>query len=577
MAILCGCGGSTNVTPPVTVPGTITFAAAATSASQSAGSIMLTVDRTIGSTAVSVSYATANGTASAGVNYTATSGTLSWGVGDTAPKTITIPISTSVSFTGTLNFVIVLSNPGGGASLGAITTNTVTISPTPVPGTLSFINTSITVAQSSGTASLTVGRTVGSSGTVTVDYGTADATAIAGTNYTSTSGTLRWADGDATAKTITVPINTMNSFSGTVAFTVTLASVTGNATLGTSTALVSITTAGPYTAYSSYYTLPYVGTPSFKALGSTLKVTASIAADITHTGTSASYTLDTGSTGVIVPATELAGYTTGNGTPGSLTYSSSGLKLTGYWTNAVITLPNAKNESGAGSTVTITVPVLAVISGTCTGGGVNSGNCTGTIPHMLGIGFGRGTGTYDSPIYNPFVNLKEMVAGSMRRGYVFTASGIQLGLTNTTVPMPAPFGSATSNTFTVEQLTASNAFSGYAYDWNTSPGSFIYAGTATAVGTILFDTGLTNMILEDVSHASGTTVPNGTAITINAIPGSLSYSFVSGDGGATTPSSVAWASETHGAYVNVGIHFLGKYDYLYDADGGILGLRPVAR
>ncbi len=58
------------------------------------------------------------------------------------------------------------------------------------------------------------------------------------------------------------------------------------------------------------------------------------------------------------------------------------------------------------------------------------------------------------------------------------------------------FGTATSNVFIAEQLTASNAFPGYAYDWNIAPGSFVYAGTATASGTVLFDTGLTNMILE---------------------------------------------------------------------------------
>ena len=42
-----------------------------------------------------------------------------------------------------------------------------------------------------------------------------------------------------------------------------------------------------------------------------------------------------------MPASELAGYVNGTGTAGSITYSSSGLQLTGYWTNAVISFPNA--------------------------------------------------------------------------------------------------------------------------------------------------------------------------------------------------------------------------------------------
>jgi hypothetical protein len=332
--------------------------------------------------------------------------------------------------------------------------------------------------------------------------------------------------------------------------------------------------------------LPYVGSPNFKSLTTTLKVTASLATTTSGTGTNKSFTVDTGSTGIVVPATEVAGYVNGTGTPGSLTYSSSGLKLTGYWTTAVVSFPNAVNQSGVSSTVTATLPVLAVTSGTCLGGGVNSSGCTGTIPHELGVGFGRGTDTYASPVYNPFVNLTEMTAGTMRRGYILTAAGIQLGLTNATAPLGQTFGTATANTFTAEQLTASGAFPGYPYDWNSAPGSFVYAGTATARGDVLFDTGLTDMILEDVSHPSGTVVPSGTAVTIDAMPANsatdtplVSYSFASGDGGAATPSSVTWAlySSSRGPFVNVGIHILGKYDYLYDADGGILGLRPVTR
>ncbi len=46
----------------------------------------------------------------------------------------------------------------------------------------------------------------GTSGAASVDYATEDDTAIAGTNYKKTSGTLKWADGDNATKTITVPI-----------------------------------------------------------------------------------------------------------------------------------------------------------------------------------------------------------------------------------------------------------------------------------------------------------------------------------------------------------------------------------
>jgi hypothetical protein len=341
-----------------------------------------------------------------------------------------------------------------------------------------------------------------------------------------------------------------------------------------------VTVTGPYTAFSNYVVLPYVNTPALKSLGSNLlEVNASAATTASGTGTTKEFIVDTGSTGVVMPASELAGYVNGTGTAGSITYTSSGLQLTGYWTSAIVSFPNAVTQSGATVTETASLPILAVVSGTCTGSGVNSANCTGAIPHMLGVGFGRGTDTYSSPVYNPFVNTIPMQAGNMRRGYTITATGVQLGLTNATVPLGSPFGSATTNIFDAEQLTPSNAFPGYAYDWLTPPGSFVYAGTATASGKVLFDTGLTDMILENAGVAGGTSVPAGTAITINAIPSVVSYSFNSGDGGVATPSSVTWAnySSSEGVFVNVGNHFLGKFDYLYDADGGILGLRPESR
>src|SRR5204862_5391668 len=67
----------------------------------------------------------------------------------------------------------------------------------------------VTVAEGdSGTANavFTVSRNGGSSGTVTVDYATANGTAIAGTDYLAQSGSLTFASGQ-TSRTITVLVN----------------------------------------------------------------------------------------------------------------------------------------------------------------------------------------------------------------------------------------------------------------------------------------------------------------------------------------------------------------------------------
>ncbi len=78
-------------------------------------------------------------------------------------------------------------------------------SPAVIPGSLQLDHSSATVANTAGNVQLTVDRTGGSDGAVAVDYATSDGTAVAGTNYTATSGTLDFTDGQ-TSETITVPL-----------------------------------------------------------------------------------------------------------------------------------------------------------------------------------------------------------------------------------------------------------------------------------------------------------------------------------------------------------------------------------
>ena len=79
--------------------------------------------------AVSVSYATANGTAQAGQDFAASSGTISFGVNETT-KTIVVPILNDGLLEGNEVFTVTLSNPTGGAALGQPATVTVTIQDT---------------------------------------------------------------------------------------------------------------------------------------------------------------------------------------------------------------------------------------------------------------------------------------------------------------------------------------------------------------------------------------------------------------------------------------------------------------
>ncbi len=110
----------------------------------------------------------------------------------------------------------------------------------PAP-TVEFSTSTYTVNESAGTATITVNRAVSTSGTVTVHYATSNGTATAGTDYTATSGTLTFNDGES-SKMFTIPI--LNSgFTGTPrTVNLTLSNPSGNnATLGTpSTATLTI-------------------------------------------------------------------------------------------------------------------------------------------------------------------------------------------------------------------------------------------------------------------------------------------------------------------------------------------------
>lgn len=83
-------------------------------------------------------------------------------------------------------------------------------------------------------------RAGGSTGAATVAYATASGTATSGTEFTSTSGTFSWADGEFGKKSVVVPINSTGGDDAGKTFTVVLSSATG-ATLGTpSTTTVTI-------------------------------------------------------------------------------------------------------------------------------------------------------------------------------------------------------------------------------------------------------------------------------------------------------------------------------------------------
>jgi hypothetical protein len=101
------------------------------------------------------------------------------------------------------------------------------------------------VAEASGSIMLTVRRTGGTHGPVSVTYKTVNGTAVSGANFTAASGTLTWANLDGANKTIKVPILTAKTFTGTKWFAIRLTAGTGTIVGSPSNAVINVVGGAP--------------------------------------------------------------------------------------------------------------------------------------------------------------------------------------------------------------------------------------------------------------------------------------------------------------------------------------------
>lgn len=87
-------------------------------------------------------------------------------------------------------------------------------------------------SEGAGSIAVSVTRTGGREGSATVNYATSNGTATAGSDYTSTSGTLTFGAGEL-VKTFSIPILNDSTIEANETIQVTLSAATGNSTLGT--------------------------------------------------------------------------------------------------------------------------------------------------------------------------------------------------------------------------------------------------------------------------------------------------------------------------------------------------------
>ena len=183
---------------------------------------------------VTVNFATSNGTALANKDYLSVNNVITFAPGEIS-KTITVPVLGDTLVESNETFRASLSSPTNASlSTTASTLVTITDDDVIVLPTLSIVGATIEEGNAGSTqATLTVSLSSAASKVVSVNYSTKNGTAISGSDYTASSGTLSFAVGE-TSKTFTIPVIGDTTLEANESFTVSLSSPS-NATLGTAT------------------------------------------------------------------------------------------------------------------------------------------------------------------------------------------------------------------------------------------------------------------------------------------------------------------------------------------------------
>jgi uncharacterized repeat protein (TIGR01451 family) len=195
---------------------------------------------------VSVSYATRSGNASAASDFTPVEGTAVFGARETR-KTIRIPISQDALVEGRETFFVDLSSPSGGATLGSPSSASITIDDDDAGGLVFLSQRAYRVNEGAGHISITVVRSGGRAGNVSVDFATVpdsatdagdraprglrEASAAGGGDYGAVFRTLTFAEGEM-SKTVVVPISQDDIAESDETFLVTLSNPQGGLRLG---------------------------------------------------------------------------------------------------------------------------------------------------------------------------------------------------------------------------------------------------------------------------------------------------------------------------------------------------------
>jgi hypothetical protein len=326
------------------------------------------------------------------------------------------------------------------------------------------------------------------------------------------------------------------------------------------------------------------------------RFTASLKFRFSVDGKSYLVTMDTGTTGIMLSAKDLPGYSPQEAARfprGWEFLSSSKLLWVGRWIPKDVTFHGPQGEP-----VTATVPVLAVEQEVYCPDYYKGKERGPACPHKklepassgityMGVGFGR---EHDgqpqgTPDKNPFLNITKIngapvAPGTMRSGYIITDRGVHVGLT-----------AGNTSGFAFTALTGPK-YSSDPRDWPEAPICVAVDESPCVPGRVLVDTGIIQMYLTvppqvPVKTVSATdlsdkdkkvnVLADKSRVTVR-FPGQddpiAFYTFTVGDGtNPMQPAQVITSQKGTVAFVNTGLHFLRNFNVLYDADGGLFGLK----
>jgi hypothetical protein len=473
-------------------------------------------------------YATSNGTATAGTHYSSTAGSVTFSAGETT-KTVNVPTTLDGEFAPSRAFTFTVTNGGSSVSAQGTILNT-DGAPTA---------SAAAVGVSEGTALVfTVNLSRPSATNTTVTYATSNGTAVAGTNYTATAGTLIFTPGQ-TAQTLTVNSQNDSTFTSNLTFTL---SLTANSVTNTATGTIA-DSLGPPTASAANVTANEGSNLTFtvnlsQAIASSLNVTyatsnGTAVSGTNYTSTSGTLTFAAGQTSRTITVASLNdGVFTPNQT---FTLSLTVNAVTNIATGTVANINGAPTASALGVTAnegSNLVFTVALDRASSTATTVSYATINGTAIGSTNFVAASGTLNFSAGETSKTLTISSLADNVFSPDLGFTLSLTANSVTNTatgtianteTAPVPsvantsANEGSPLSFTVTLNRASATSTTVSYATANGTALSGTNYTAAA---GSLNFNAGETSKIVNVTSLSDSAHSPD-LAFTLSATANSV--------------------------------------------------------